>query len=543
MKLKPLLIMMTAFCGWTAASASAARPEVTVAEGRLAGVTEAALHIFKGIPYALPPVGERRWKIPEPPASWQGVRDAGAFGPACVQPPMPQASVYFDPPAAMDEDCLTLNVWAPEKAEKAPVIVWIHGGALQRGHTSSPLYDGANLARKGVVFVSLNYRLGVLGWMAHPDLSAESQDGISGNYGLTDQIRALEWVRDNIVAFGGDPANVTVMGESAGALSVTYLLSSPKARGLFHKAIVESANIRAVPNLKEAAHGMPSGEAIGVAVMKGVGAESLSALRELDATAITLASMKARFVPQGTAGGHGLPAQVVDIFDEGAQARVPLLIGFNSGEIRSQRIFVPKAPETAADYEAEIRARYGDLADAFLKGYPADDIANSMLATVRDAVYGWASEHLAHKQSAAGQPAYLYLFDHCDAVAAARDLCAFHASELPFVFGQAGAGGTVPPNWPRPEGSEDEALSAAMMEYWVTFAKTGVPSSPGHDAWRPYGDDEAFMRFDGVPVAGRNPVPGMFEMQEELVSRRRAAGQQWFINVGVIAEKVPEKHP
>ncbi|WP_308909101.1 carboxylesterase/lipase family protein [Pseudokordiimonas caeni] len=543
MKLKVCLVLVAALWGSAGSAAATTRPEVTVAEGRLAGVAEAGLHIFKGIPYALPPVGERRWKVPEPPASWQGARDAGAFGPACVQPPISPASVYFDPPAGMGEDCLTLNVWAPERAEKAPVIVWIYGGALQRGHASSPLYDGANFARKDVVFVSLNYRLGVLGWMAHPDLSAEAEEGVSGNYGLMDQIRALEWVRDNIAAFGGDPANVTVMGESAGALSVTYLLSSPEARGLFHKAIVESANIRAVPALKEAAYGQPSAEDIGMAVMSGAGADSLKVLRDMDAMAITTAAMKARFVPQGTAGGHGLPAQVVDIFDEGGQAKVPLLIGFNSGEIRSQRIFVPKAPDTAAAYEAEIRARYGDLADAFLKVYPADDIANSMLATVRDAIYGWASEHLAHRQTAAGQPAYLYLFDHCYDAAAARHMCAFHASELPFVFGQAGKDGAIPPNWPRPEGSEDEALSAAMMDYWVSFAKTGVPSSPDHDTWLPYGEAEAFMRFDGVPVAGHNPVPGMFEMQEELVSRRRAAGQQWFINVGVVAGKVPEKHP
>jgi para-nitrobenzyl esterase len=206
---------------------------VMTAQGAVAGTLVDGLMQFRGIPYALPPAGSRRWKAPEPPVKWHGLFDASAFGPSCVQPPLRADSIYADEPASMSEDCLTLNIWAPEDARDLPVIVWIYGGALQRGSSASQFYDGANFARKGIVFVSINYRLGVVGWLAHPSLSAESPERVSGNYGLLDQVQALRWVRENIASFGGNRDNVTVMGESAGALSVAYLLSSPKARGLF----------------------------------------------------------------------------------------------------------------------------------------------------------------------------------------------------------------------------------------------------------------------------------------------------------------------
>ena len=205
------------------------RPVVDLQQGRLAGEREGNLDVYRAIPYAPPPVGDARWKAPGPAPSWKGVRDASAFGPACIQPPVPETSLYYDPPADSSEDCLTLNVWAGADAETAPVIVWIHGGSLRIGSSAEPMYDGAEFVRRGAVFVSINYRLGVLGYLAHADLSGESPDGVSGNYGLWDQIAALKWVRDNIEAFGGDPSNVTIMGESAGALSVSYLLTSPEA--------------------------------------------------------------------------------------------------------------------------------------------------------------------------------------------------------------------------------------------------------------------------------------------------------------------------
>jgi para-nitrobenzyl esterase len=355
-----------------------------------------------------------------------------------------------------------------------------------------------------------------------------------------DQVQALRWVRENIAAFGGNPDNVTIMGESAGALSVAYLLASPKAHGLFHKAIAESPNLRPFPLLDRPAFGLPSAEATGLALATRLGAADLPALRAMDATELTNASVAGRFWPQGTVDGEVLPRQLVDIFDAGQQAKVPLLAGFNSGEIRSQRVFLPPAPARAAVYAEEITRRYRDLAPAFLKVYPATDIPGSMLATLRDAIYGWAAERMVRRQSQAGQPAFLYLFDHCSRAAAERDLCAFHASELPYVFGQVGQDAWLPPNWPRPDSAGDKSLSDAMMGYWVGFAKTGVPAHAGQPAWRAYSEGEAYMHFEDEPVPGNDPVSGMFELQEELVARRRHAGQPWFFKVGVASPVIPD---
>ena len=264
-------------------------------------------------------------------------------------------------------------------------------------------------------------------------------------------------------------------------------------------------------------------------------------MRAIDARKLTLAAIKAHFVAQGTIDGWSLPEQVVDAFDKGQQAHVPLLAGFNSGEIRSQRALLPLTPANAAIYRAEIQRRYRDLAPAFLRLYPSDDIAGSMLATVRDAVYGWATERMIRQQAAAGQPSYLYFFDHCYPAARARNLCDFHASEVPFVFGHVGQGATLPPKWPRPQGKDQQAMSAAMIDYWAGFAKTGVPGAPGLPAWRPYSTSrKSCMHFSDKPRAERHdPVPGMFEMREELFERRRKNDQQWFINVGVAAPVTP----
>lgn len=505
------------------------RPEVTVEQGRLVGTQVGALRVFKGVPYALSPVGAQRWRAPADPAHWNGTRDADVFGASCIQPPYPSTSVYFEAPRPMSEDCLTLNIWSPKEARKAPVIVWIHGGGLLRGTSASPLYDGREFAQRGIVFVSVNYRLGILGWLAHPGLSAEAPDRVSGNYGLLDQIAALEWVKRNVGAFGGDAANVTVMGESAGALSISYLLASPRARGLFTKAIVQSTNARAVPHLREAAFGLPAAETIGTAFASAAGAADLQDLRALDAAAITNIALKTGFVSQPIIDGVLIPDQLVDIFDRGQQTKVPVLAGFNSGEIRSQRALIPQMPDAPAAYEAAIAARYGDLAPAYLKLYPASDIAVSQLVSTRDIVYGWATERLVRTMAAVGQPSYLYIFDYCNAATRARDLCAFHASELPFAFGLAGDPDSTPPNWPKAN-TEDIRLARNMVDYWASFATTGVPHADGAPAWPDYGKREAYIRFTATPNVGQNPEPGMFELHEDVMRRRRANGQQWFLN-------------
>ncbi|UNK80235.1 carboxylesterase family protein [Sphingopyxis granuli] len=528
----PLLGALAAFA--VPAAAASSRPAATVAEGRIAGSLEDGVRVFKGLPYALPPVGARRWRPPALPASWQGVREARAFGPDCVQPPYPADSVYFEPPRPTSEDCLTLNVWAPRNAARAPVIVWIHGGALQHGGSASPMYDGREYAKRGIVFVSINYRLGIFGWLAHPGLSAEAPDRVSGNYGLLDQIAALEWVKRNIAAFGGDPANVTAMGESAGALSVTYLLAAPRAKGLFGRAIVQSTNMRAVPRLRDPAYGLPSAEAIGAAFAESVGVKDPAALRAFDAETLTAAALRARFAAQPTIDGALLPAQIVDVFDRGEQIKVPVLAGFNSGEVRSQRGLVPPVPADAAAYAAGAARRYGDLAPAFLRLYPASDMEESLIAATRDIVYGWAIERLVRHQAAAGAPSYLYRFDHCYDAARARKLCAFHASEIPFMFGSIGRADARAPNWPAATGDDDRRLARQMVDYWASFAARGIPSAVGAPGWRPYGDEEYFLDLGASPVLRRDPMPGMFEFREEIMRRQRQRDEQWFVNTGPV---------
>src|SRR5450755_2613857 len=403
-------VLAVAVCAWiSSAAATPPGPIVQPPAGSVQGETKDDLHVFKGVPYALPPVGSRRWQPPVPMPAWQGERQATSFGPACYQPANDSASIYAWKAMPMSEDCLSLNIWALPKARRAPVLVWIHGGALSTGWSGDTLYDGTALAKRGLVVVSINYRLGVLGYLAHPGLSAESPQGVSGNYGLLDQIAALRWVKSNIAAFGGDPSNVTIAGESAGALSVMYLMASPSARGLFARAISQSAYMISTPELREARFGSAAAEAIGTALADQLGAKDVAELRAMDGADLTAAAVHAGYAPFGTIDGRILPRQLVEVFDRGEQARVPLLVGFNSGEIRSLRFLAPPAPADAATYEALIRDRYADLSDAFLKIYPPTDLEQSVLAAARDAMYAWTAERLASKQTALGVGAYLYI--------------------------------------------------------------------------------------------------------------------------------------
>lgn len=500
--------------------------------GAVRGATDAGVASFKGIPYALPPIGERRWRPPAPAARWTDERDATRFGAACVQPTPVVQTIYSADIGPTSEDCLTLNIWTPATTGKAPVMVWIHGGALVTGGSKESLYDGAALARQGVVVVTINYRLGVLGWLAHPDLSAESPAGISGNYGLLDQIQALEWVKRNIASFGGDPDQVTIAGESAGGLSVLYLMASPLAHGLFDRAIAQSAYMISTPELKEARHGAPAAEEAGVATARRLQAPSLRAMRGLDAQALTDQAALGGFATFGVVDGVVLPRQLIDTFDRGEQAKVPVLAGFNSGEIRSLRMLAPPTPANADKYEQAIGERYGDLADAFLALYPASDMGESILATTRDALYGWTSERLVRSQTAAGAPGYLYLFDHGYPAADDAGLHAFHASELPYMFGNLNR---TPPRWPKvPDTGDERALADAMTAYWASFVREGHPTAADQADWTPYGDDRAYMLFSARPTSAAGLFPGMFELHETAVQRRRTAGDQsWNWNTGL----------
>lgn len=500
--------------------------------GILAGQSEGGLHVFKGIPYAEPPTGAARWKAPTALPRWTGTKAATDFGPACMQPVTLFGSVYAQDLGAMSEDCLTLNVWSPANASKMPVLVWIHGGALNTGSSKEKMYDGARLAREGIVVVSINYRLGVFGYLAHPELSAESAQGVSGNYGLLDQIEALKWVQRNIGALGGDPANVTIAGESAGGLSVMYLMAAPPARGLFAKAIAQSAYMVSTPALKERAHGSPSAEESGAALATRLKAPDLATLRAMEARALSDASVKGGFAPFGNVDGKTLTAQLVDTFDTGEQARVPLLAGFNSGEIRSLTVLAPPKPASAADYERIIRERYGDLADGFLRLYPSATLQESIYATTRDALYGWTAERLAKKQTAAGAPAFLYLFDHGYPEADKAGLHGFHASELPFMFGNTGR---LPPYWPKiPATDAEETFSDAMVGYWSSFVRTGRPQAKGAPDWPAYGAGSAYMLFGDTPHPSAHVFPGMYVLHEAAMCRRKAAGNvAWNWNTGI----------
>lgn len=521
-----------------AAPAVAQGSVVRAPVGAIEGDAKADLLVFKGLPYALPPIGAARWKPPVAMPAWSGVRNAKRFAPSCIQPQPRSGSIYASEHEAMSEDCLFLNVWAMKEARKAPVFVWIHGGSLTTGSSSEALYDGTKLAQQGVVVVSINYRLGVLGYLAHPQLSAESSEGISGNYGLLDQIEALRWVRTNIEAFGGDPSNVTIAGESAGALSVMYLMSSPRARGLFNKAIAQSAYMISTPELKQARFGEEAAEAIGSRLATAVGAQDLAALRAVDAGRLTDAAARAGFIPFGTIDGQVLPRQLIEVFDRGEQAAVPIIAGFNSGEIRSLRFLAPPVPADAATYETSIRSRYADLADKFLKLYPSTHLEESLIATTRDALYGWTAERLVIRQTALGQPAFLYLFDHGYPAADAAGLHGFHAAELPYVFGTARR---TPPFWPKVPGTAAEAaLSDAMIGYWTSFVRSGEPSAAKQPQWQAYGSTRAYMVFADAPLLARHLLPGMYELNEEVVCRRRSSGTlPWNWNVGIVAPKLP----
>lgn len=540
------LVRMVALAGLglSLAAAAPANPPpadplvVSAPAGAVRGRAEGDIRAFKGIPYAAPPVGQGRWRPPSPAAPWTGVRNAAQYGPACIQPTPGAPNIYSQDIGATSEDCLTLNIWAPAAADKAPVILWIHGGSLVAGSSKERLYDGVRLASEGVVVVSINYRLGVLGFLAHPDLSAESPAGISGNYGIMDQIQALQWVRQNIAAFGGDPANVTIAGESAGGLSVLYLMASPYARGLFHKAIAQSAYMISTPELKQARFGVPAAEEAGATLARRLQAPSLRALRAMDPQALTDQSVMNGYATFGNVDGKILPGQLVDVFERGEQAPVPVLAGFNSGEIRSLRMLAPPAPAGAAEYERVIRDRYGDLADEFLRLYPSSDMGESILAASRDALYGWTSERLVRNQTALGQASYLYLFDHGYPASDQAGLHAFHAAELPYMFGNLDR---TPPRWPRPPGTASEiALSDAMVDYWTGFARSGRPVAEGAAAWEAYGDTANYMTFAGSPRSGAGLMDGMFRLHEEAMRRRRASGvMAWNWNAGLASPKLP----
>ena len=436
---------------------------VKVDGGMVQGVVDGDMKIFKGIPFAAPPVGDLRWVAPQPVIPWEGVRDASQFGPS------PISSMGF--PLDASEDCLYLNVWTKAKDHKAnlPVMVWIYGGGFSMG--TSSFYDGAPLAEEDVVFVSINYRVGKIGYFAHPELSAENPHGVSGNYGILDQIAALEWVQNNISKFGGDPAKVTIFGESAGGISVSMLAASPLAKGLFRGAISQSGSsfgpIMKVSSPGENMKSLAQVEQEGVEFAESVGAKSLADLRAMDASVFA----KQTVVTGGAwpvVDGYVIPDDQYKMYEAGNYNDVALLIGYNSDEGDSFEYF-----DDPEEHVAHVKARYECFADRLLEVYPVgkNDVPKSARDLGRDSAFGWGTWTWGRLQNQTGtQPVYMYYFDQDPNYPEDSPKYGHgspHGQDVDFVF-QSLRGDRIT--------ESDRALEAYMLKCWTNFAKYCNPN-------------------------------------------------------------------
>ncbi len=482
----------------TVLAAQAAAGPVITAGGAVRGTLEDGVLVYKAIPFAAPPVGALRWREPLPPLPWSGVRETPDYAPACMQRGV---SMPGETPPPTSEDCLYLNVWTPPDAagKRLPVIVWIHGGGFTNGWAAMPLYHGDAFARRGALLVSVAYRLGPFGFLAHPELTRESAHGSSGNYGLMDQIAALRWVRDNIAAFGGDPVRVTIAGQSAGAMSVSALMSSPQARGLFQRAIAASGGI--FEPVEVAPHfALRNAERDGERYLAALGAASIGAARQMPAEAL-LAGADA--VSHPVIEPTVLPTTPYDAYVCGRQARVPLLLGWNAEEARA---LVDVSDVRAASFEAGIVRSFGQLPPALLQAYPHATDGQARQARLdfeRDLRFGWDMWTWARLQaSQGGRPAYLYLFGRRPPFPVGSvhaDWGASHYAELWYVFGHLGQEAW---SWT----DADKALAADIVRYWTNFAADGDPNGAGLARWPAFtGETGLAMHLDERLAPG--PVP------------------------------------
>jgi para-nitrobenzyl esterase len=499
-RLRPAIIVLMIGIGSTGDAAAQVKTAGGVVRG--SSLSDGRIGVFKGIPYAAPPVGELRWQPPRPAAPWQDVRDATAFGPRCLQGRIFDDIVFTD----LSEDCLTLNIWTPMRAakERLPVMVWIHGGGFQAGAGAEPRHDGEAFARKGVVLVTFNYRLGVFGFLAHPELTRESSHKASGNYGLLDQVAALRWVQENIAAFGGDPKNVTIFGESAGSFAVSALMASPLAQGLFQKAIGESGAYFVTSGRSLTLDSLATTEQRGTKFAGTLGADSLAALRAKSGDDVLKAALKLQpwFAPN--VDGYFLPEDVRTIYGNGKQSRVPLLAGWNADESRAGVVLGRETP-TAQSFTEDLRTRFGDRAGDLLKVYPAGtdaDALESAASLASDLFIGYGTWKWieVHTQTAR-VPVYRYSFDRkipvmADAKvngkpATSRDIGARHAGEIEYVFG------ALELSLPKvPWEAADRTLSNAMTTYWSNFARTGDPNGAGLPKWPRYDESKRVLQLD-----------------------------------------------
>jgi para-nitrobenzyl esterase len=465
---------------------------VKIDSGLISGTVDGEVRVFRGIPFAAPPVGDLRWRPPQPVEPWQGVRDCKEFGFSCVYVPYPPDSLWtgpeWDDPAEQNEDCLYLNIWttADSADEKRPVMVWIHGGSLAHESGAVPAYGGANLARKGVVAVTINYRLGPFGFLAHPDLTSESERASSGNYGILDQIAALKWVQRNIAAFGGDPDRITIFGESAGSWSVNFLVATPLADGLFHRAIGQSgASFGPMVHLSEDRHGRLAAEKTGMAFAIAVGSEdepaSLEAMRALPATEVLGRFNELAGSRTGpNVDGWVFPDDVQTIFEQGRQNRVPVIVGSNADEASTYA--GPDSPTTVEAFRQYAEQRFGELADELLSAYPVSDdaeVLDSYVATMGDEWFTWQMRTWARLTAKVDANAYLYHFTRVPPIAESDTLGAYHGAEIVYVIGNFHLASFT-------QQAEDLQLAETMQGYWINFAATGDPNGDGLPEWPAY---------------------------------------------------------
>ena len=515
-----LLLTMLA----TALGFAQAPVPVKVEGGRLQGTSEDALTVYRGIPFAAPPVGDLRWRAPQPAAKWEGVRPAAKFAPACVQAMRnPPGS---DPGPGVSEDCLYLNVWTPAQSprDRIPVLVWIYGGGFNAGATSVPTYSGERLAQKGVVLVSIAYRVGPLGFLAHPELSAETKNHVSGNYGLLDMIAGLQWVQKNIAAFGGDPHHVTIFGESAGGIAVSMLCASPLAKGLFHGAISQSGGSFGPPrpttfpgeNLKR----LPDAERSGEAYAKNAGVTSLAGLRKIPAGQLP-AGGRGMGMAWPIIDGSVIPDDQYKLYAAKRYNDTPILVGYNSDEGAS---FSP--PKTPEEYIAAVKTRYGPHAGSLLQAYPTDSatVPKTARDLTRDAAFGWHTWIWARLQAETGKSkVFYYYFDQHPEYPADSPRAGYgapHGSEVPYVFQH------LNPANPQTTRSDLE-IAEAMATYWTNFAKHADPNGQGVPAWPAFSDaNPVVLYFARTPHTG--PVPsaqGLKALDAYFAWRRTPEGE------------------
>lgn len=494
--------------------------EVRIDSGQLKGTTGRSpdVRLFAGIPYAAPPTGENRWRAPQPVVRWDGVRDATEFAPRCMQGGGPRRE-GAPPPPPSSEDCLHLNVWTTAESDDAeqPVMVWIYGGGFTGGSGSDAQYNGENLAKKGVVVVTLDYRLGGFGFFAHPELSRESGRGASGNYGVMDALAALEWVQRNIKAFGGDPDNVTVFGESAGGIMIGALIASPRAKGLFDRAIAQSGAWTSPPGGGGLLSTLARAEEAGATAAKELGAASLADLRTEPAEEILRGIRSSGLLVDG----YIVPEDPGYTFAAGRQHEVDVLVGSNKDE---GTFFQFGGPQTVERFTSTAQRRFGEYADEYLAIYPAgsDEEANQSYVASFSDEFAWQVRQLAKHQAAVGAKAFIYYFTRVPPSPPGRpSRGATHVAEIPYMFNHLRDG----PPWT----DIDRQLADTMSSYWVNFARTGDPNGPGLPTWPAYSDGfgPAMILGDRVEVeTSPTPSASNLEFFDSAYARALAGGAQ-----------------